>query len=206
MWRWTIRVYVSLVFFWVLLFCAVISLKELAYLLTKASFPWVSDWFGAHTLLTALLAGLIAGQVPVDSRLTGEGWFRAKDGKSFEGFKLDALRPWTWLIVTPVVVAGITALFLEESWSVFSFPTLIGLYDDLVVRNCSDVWAKKNWFDNSCNVQLVLLSPWVASIGYSIAPAIRKRGSQVFAEFRNSHEVSGVQEVSGENLKKVDSE
>ena len=204
--RWAIRVYVSFVLFVVFVFGAVVGLKELVRLLAYASFPWVGEWFSTHTLLTASIAGLLAGQVPVDSRLTGEGWFRTKEGNNFEGLKLDALRPWTWLIVTPISVLAVAALYFEESQSVYSSLTLSGLYSELVARNCSYVQANKYWFDNFCNVQLVILAPWVASIGYSIAPAIRKRGFKALALFRNSNERIGSQQEHRENFKKADSE
>lgn len=204
MWRWTSRVYVSFMLFWVLVFGTVVSLRVLAHLLTQASFPGASVWFASHVFLTALLAGWLAGQVPVDSRLTGEGWFRSKDGKTFEGLKLVQLRPWTWLMVTPIVILGITALFLKESRSVFSSTTLSSFLGDLISKNCSSVWAQKNWFDTSCNVQLVLLAPWVASIGYSIAPWVQKHGPQVLWALRSSRGADNAQEESRSNLKKAD--
>jgi hypothetical protein len=202
--RWIVRLYVSFVLFVVFVFCDVAALKEMAHLLAKAGLPAVSGWFSAHDFLAALFAGLFAGLVPVDSRLTGEGWFRSKHGRGFEGFRLDQLRPWTWLMVTPLVIFGVTALFLEETQSALSITTLSSFIGNLIARNCSDVWTQKNWFDTSCNVQLVLVAPWIASVGYSIAPIIRKRGSQVLLAIRNSGEITEVQQKSEKKLKKAD--
>ena len=205
MWRWVIRAYVILMIFLVLLFASVVVFKEVAHVFTMAGSPWLSEWFRGHALLTAFLAGVMAGQVPVDSRLTGEGWFRSKDGKSFEGFKLEALRRWTWLLLSPLLLIAVMAWWFEQDQSVFSGPTLTGIYRELLIRNCSDVWAHKYWFDNSCNIQMVLLAPWIASIGYSLAPALRKRGSLILHGLQKANEAShSVGESKGNLEKKAD--
>jgi hypothetical protein len=202
MWRWVIRAYVSLMIFLVLLFNSAVVFKEVAHVLTRVGSPLLSKWFSEHTLLTALFAGVMAGQVPVDSRLTGEGWFRSKDGKSFEGFKLEELRRWTWLLLSPLFLIGFVAWWFEQSQSVFSSPALSGVYHELLVRNCSNVWASKYWFDNSCNIQIVLIAPWVASIGYSLAPALRKRASLILHGLRNATEAGASAGKSQGNLEK----
>ena len=191
--------------FLVLLFASAIVLKEVAHVFSMAGFPWLSGWFRVHTLVTAFFAGVVAGQVPVDSRLTGEGWFRSKDGKSFESFKLEEFRLLTWLLLSPLFLIGLVAWWFEQSPSVLSTPTLTGFYHDLLMRNCSDVWARRYWFDNSCNLQMVLVAPWMASIGYSLAPTLRRRGSLVLHRLRNASEasVSGG-ERQGNSEKKAD--
>ena len=202
MWRWIIRAYVSLMVFLVLLFVSVVVFKEVAHLFTKAGSPWLSEWFAEHTLLTAFLAGLVAGQVPVGSRLTGEGWFQSKDGKSFEGFKLEELRRWTWLLLSPLFLIGVVVWWILQSQGAFSISALFAIYRDLLVRNCSNVWAQKYWFDDSCNIQMVFIAPWIASIGYSAAPILRKHGSLVLHGSRNSCEASGSLGKSPGNLDK----
>jgi hypothetical protein len=202
MWHWIIRAYVSLMIFLVLLFVCVVVVKEVAHLLTRAGSPWLSEWFGEHTLLTALIAGVVAGQVPVDSRLTGEGWFRSKDGKSFEGFKLEVLRRWTWLLLSPLFLIGVIVWWFRQSQSVFSSSALSGIYHELLMRNCSNLWARKYWFDNACNIQMVLIAPWMASIGYSLSPALRKRGSLILQGLRNSSKASASPGESQGNLEK----
>jgi hypothetical protein len=193
MWRWIVRAYISFMLFWVLLFGAFVSLKELSRLLAYTHFPGIFEWAAAHVLIAAFLAGLIAGQVPVDSRFTGERWFRSKDGSGFENLKLEKLRPWTWLAVTPIAVLGIGALFLELHRSVLSGLTLSSFLSDLVSKNCANVWTRRNWFDTFCNVQSVLLAPWVASIGYSISPFVQRRTLQFSAVLRNRRDASDVQ-------------
>jgi hypothetical protein len=205
MWRWIIRAYVSLMVFLVLLFVSVVVFKEVAHLLTWAGYSRLPDWFGEHTLLTALLAGVMAGQVPVDSRLTGEGWFRSKDGKSFEGFKLEVLRRWTWLLLSPLFLIGITVWWFQQDQSAFSSSAVSGIYHELLARNCSNVWARKYWFDNSCNIQMVLIAPWMASIGYSLAPTLRRCGSLILHGSRNSGEAgASPEEGQGNLVKKAD--
>ena len=124
-------------------------------------------------------------------RLTGEGWFRSKDGKSFEGFKLEELRRWTWLLLSPLFLIGVVVWWILQSQGAFSISALFAIYRDLLVRNCSNVWAQKYWFDDSCNIQMVFIAPWIASIGYSAAPILRKHGSLVLHGSRNTCEASG---------------
>jgi hypothetical protein len=205
MWRWIIRAYVSLMIFLFLLFVFVVGFKEIAHVFTRAGFPWLSEWFSAHALWTAFLVGIVAGQVSVDSRLTGEGWFRSKDGKSFEGFKLEQLRPWTWLMVSPILILGVLVWCFEQNQSVLSGPTLASFYHDLIMRNCSVAWTRRYWFDNSCNVQMLFIASWIASLGYSVAQAIRRRSSRIVNKFRGPNDLGDLQKESRMNLKKADS-
>jgi hypothetical protein len=192
MWRWILRAYVSFMLFWVLLFCAMLVLKELCRLLAYTFLPGILEWVGTHVFPAALLVGIVAGQAPVNSRFTGEKWFRSKDGNGFEDLKLETLRPWTWLMLTPIAVLGLTLMFLEQRQSVFSDLTFGHFLSELFLRSCADIWARKYWFDESCNVQSVLIVPWIASIGYSIAPAVQRFALLGFSVFRNSREESDV--------------
>lgn len=182
MWRWIIRTYVSLVVFVVLMFVEVVGINEVSHLLAITGFSWPLELIRTHLLLTALLAGVLAGQVPVDSRLTGKNWFRSKDGKSFEGFKLEELRPWTWLFISAIFLLVVVLVILEEAQGgEFSIRTFIIFCQEAFTRNCSEVIAHKNYFDESCNTQMVLIAPWVASIGYSLGPMIRGHGARLAA-------------------------
>lgn len=189
MWHWIIRIYVSLMVFLVLLFVSIVLLKEAAHLFLWVGSPWLSDWFRSHVLWASLLAGAMAGQVPVGSSLTGEGWFRSNDGKTFEGFKLEKLRRWTWLLISPLFLLGVVLWCTEQSESgVLSGLTLENFYHDFLGPNCSEVWARKYWFNTSCNMQFLFVASWMASIGYSLGPMVRKRGFALFRNMRNAPE------------------
>jgi hypothetical protein len=205
MWRWIIRTYVSLIVFVLLLFISLMVLKEAAHALTGAGFPWLAEWFRAHILLTAFLTGLIAGQAPVDSRLTGEGWFRSKDGKTFEGFRLEELRRWTWLLVAPLFMLGVVFWCLEQSQlGVLSRLTISNFYNSFLMPKCADVWARGYYFNNACNMQFLFVASWTASIGYSAGPIIRRAGQRLIRGFSHSSRESGGGE-SGDLMKKANS-
>jgi hypothetical protein len=205
MWRWIIRVYVSLMVFWILLFLSVATLKEVSHLFLRVDSPWLSVWMRSHLLWTAFLAGAIAGQVPVGTDFTGEGWFRSKDGKTFEGFRLEELRQWTWLILCPLFLLGVVVWWFENGQGILSSPTLVGFYRNVVMADCSSTWGQSNWFNSSCNTQLLFVASWLASIGYSLAPSIRALGSQALKALRNNGEAVIPAGEDPNILKKADS-
>jgi hypothetical protein len=175
--------------FLILLFCSVALLKEVSHLLLKVGLPWLSEWLHAHVLWTAFLLGVMAGQVAVGSNLTGEGWFRSKDGKTFEGFKLEELRRWTWLLVSPLFMLGVVLwCFEQRQSSLGSSFTLANFYHDFLMPNCSDVWGRGYWLNTSCNSQFLFVASWLASIGYSIGPLVRKKGATFLRSVRRGRE------------------
>jgi hypothetical protein len=174
MWRWIIRIYVSLMVFLVFLFVTIVAIRAGARLLVSAGSPMLIEWLRGHVLSSAFLTGMIAGFVPVGSSLTGEGWFRSKNGSTFEGFKLEEIRPWTWLILSPIFFLGVVVWCLEQSQSVLWSLTLASFYHNFLMPTCSDVWARGYWFNQSCNMQLLFVASWVSAIGYSLAPFVRR--------------------------------
>jgi len=197
MWRWIVRIYVSLMVFLVLLFCAVVSMREVSRLLLHFGSPWFLEWLRADVLWAALLAGVMAGQVPVGSSLTGEGWFRSKDGKTFEGFKLEELRPWTWLLISPLFLLGVVAwCFGQSQPGVTSGLTLSSFYHDFLMPSCPDVYARGYLLNTSCNMQLLFVASWMASIGYSLGPVVKMQGTKMLMSLRNKSESAGPVEAS----------
>jgi hypothetical protein len=173
--------------FVVLSFVSLVALKEVVRVLKWAGLSQVSLWFGAHVLSAAFLIGIVAGQFPVDSRLTGEKWFRSKDGTTYEGFKLDQLRRWTWMLILPLFVLGAVLWCLGQDPSGFSFSAF---YHGFLMPNCSEVWARKEWFNDSCNIHLIFVVPWIASIGYSLGPAIGTYTCKLAGSLHSTHEPS----------------
>jgi hypothetical protein len=111
MWRWVIRLYVSLIVFVLLLFGAGVLVIRVAHLLMKVGSPLLSQAIHAHILFTMFLLGMVAGQVHLGSNFTGRGWFRSKSGLTYEGFRLEKLKPWTWLFVSPLILLGGVLVF-----------------------------------------------------------------------------------------------
>lgn len=114
MWRWIVRVYASIVLFWFFMFCSGLALVRVAHALVKIGWPYLSQEIHTHLLLTMFLLGMITGCVTLGSNFTGTGWFRSKDGQSFEGFKFEEIKPWTWLFGVFIFGLGVVMWRLEQ--------------------------------------------------------------------------------------------
>jgi len=191
MWRWIIRVYVSFVIFVFLMFCSGVLLVRVAHLLVWAGSPLHLQLIHTHYLFTMLLLGVLAGQVVLGSNFTGRGWFQSKSGLIYEGFKREKIKPWTWLLVSPIFVLGVVGWVLERSESsIWSNITLVNFYNDILIPNCPLSWWKNHRLYPYCGEQLLCVGIWMASIGYSLAPLVRRHGSRLLRSMRNAHEVS----------------
>ena len=175
MWRWIIRVYVAFIVFVFLQFVFGAGLLQIDHLLFRIGFHGLNRLMHAHLLFTMLLMGLAAGQIYLGSNFTGRGWFRSRSGLTYEGFKLEELKPWSWLIVSPVLLAGIffwyaiqmeRGALVEINWH--------GFYQDFLMPECSNVKVLGIGGDTQCGIHLMFLGTWVAAVGYSLAPFVRK--------------------------------
>jgi len=191
MWRWIVRVWVSIVVFWISMFFNGAVLITVARLTARMGLPFLKELIQSHVLLSMFVLGVLAGQAVVGSNFTGRGWFRSKSGLTYEGFKLEIIKPWTWLLVSPVFVLGVVSWMLGRSESgVLSNVTLMSFYHDVVMPNCSLWWWKNFPLNPFCGVQLICVGVWMASIGYSIAPLVRKHGSRLLRALRGSNKVA----------------
>src|ERR1039458_3080700 len=187
MWRWIIRIYVSSVLFLFLLFCSGVLLIRVAHLLMKAGSPFLLQSIHAHVLLTMFLLGMAAGLTFLGSRFTGRGWFRSKDGQTYEGFRLEELKPWTWLFGSLIFLLGVVLWCLEQGEKgVLSNLTPANFYHDFVIPDCSSAWVigYKSEIAVACTMQLLFGGIWLASIGYSLAPMARRRSMSLLHSFR----------------------
>jgi len=191
MWRWIIRVWVSIVVFWILMFSCGGVLITVARLMTRIGLPFLTQLIQSHVLSSMFLLGVLAGQVVVGSNFTGRDWFRSKSGLTYEGFKLEKIKPWTWLLVSPVFLLGVLSWIQQRIESgVLSNLTLANFYQDVLMPNCSLSWWKNYQLYPYCGEQLLCVGVWMASIGYSLAPLVRRHGSRLLRSMRNAHEVS----------------
>ena len=186
MWRWVIRLYVSLIVFVLLLFGAGVLVIRVAHLLMKVGSPLLSQVIHAHILFTMFLLGMVAGQVHLGSNFTGRGWFRSKSGLTYEGFRLEKLKPWTWLFVSPLILLGTGFWYLERrDLGVLSGATLSGFYQGFLMPDCSNVvWATAYRDAIPCSMQLSFVGVWVAAAGYSFAPFIWRHGASLLRSLK----------------------
>lgn len=181
MWRWVIRIYVAFIVFLVLMFFSGMIFIKVERLLIRVGYPSLSRTAHEHPLAVIFLIGFAAGHLYLGSNFTGRGWFRSKSGLTYEGFKLEALKPWSWAIVSPVLLMGIAFWFqIQREDGTFAQIAWQSFYDGFLMPNCSNRRFFAISGDAACSVNLMFLGMWVASIGYSLAPIARKRVLRIF--------------------------
>jgi hypothetical protein len=122
------------------------------------------------------LLGMLAGQVYLGSNFTGRGWFRSKSGATYEGFKLEELKPWTWLILSPVLMLGVFFWFaVRGEAGLLGQTTLSDFYRGFLMPDCSNARLLAYKGDLTCSMHLMYFGTWIAAVGYSLAPAFRRR-------------------------------
>jgi hypothetical protein len=207
MWRWIIRVWASIVVFWISMFFSSAVVVMVARLMATVGLPFLVQLLHSHTLLSMFMLGVLAGQAVVGSNFTGRGWFRSKSGLTYEGFKLESLKSWTWILVSPVFVLGVVSWMLERSESgVLSNVTLTNFYHDVLMPNCSLSWWKNYRLYPFCGVQLICVGIWMASIGYSLAPLVRRHGFRLLRSILSANEGGVPVEKRQQNLMKEKTE
>jgi hypothetical protein len=160
---------------------------EVVRLIATAGLPFLLRFFHAHALLMMFLSGVLAGQVVLGSNFTGRGWFRSHDGLTYEGFKLEEIKPWIWLLVSPVFALGVIAWFQEQRGpGTLSSLSFVNFYHDVLMPNCSLSWWKNYPLYPFCGVQLIFVGTWIAAIGYSLAPLVRRSGSKLLRTMQPS--------------------
>lgn len=181
MWRWVIRIYVAFVVFVFLMFLFVVLVIELGNLFGRSLHFNVRHIAHEHPLLVMFLIGMAAGQIYLGSSFTGRGWFRSKSGLTYEGFRLEMLKPWTWVIVSPVLLAGVLFWYSaqKEAGTLPQFDWQ-SFYRGFLMPDCSNRRILGVSGDMACSLNLMFLGTWVASIGYSLAPVFRKRVRKLF--------------------------
>jgi len=184
MWRWIIRVYVAFIVFFVMMFISGVVLINANHLLVWANVANLSNFIHAHILLTMFLLGLVAGQVYLGSNFTGRGWFRSKSGMTYEGFKLETLKPWSWLIISPVLFAGLIFWFeIQKENGVFAQINWLNFYHGFLLPE-SPCYLHELGKNRSCGLNFMFLGTWIAAIGYSLAPYLRTGIKKVIFSLR----------------------
>jgi hypothetical protein len=175
MWRWLVRIYVAFVLFFLTMFIAIVGAVKVNRLLVLVGIAWLSRVMHAHPLVTIFLVGLIAGQVYLGSNITGRSWFRSKSGLTYEGFMLEKIKPWTWLMVLPISLCILFFVALEESHTVAMVHlSFLELVREATVPNCLAVPLKESYRFTACSTPMALSGSWLASVGYSLGPWTRR--------------------------------
>jgi hypothetical protein len=187
MWRWIIRIWASVVLFWCLTFMSGLALASLVHFSVRIEFFALRQWIRDHDLLAMFLLGVSAGMPALDSRFTGRGWFRSKTGLTYEGFKLAKIKKWMWLLASPVLVFGIVIWFEDHrERGALHGVSLSSFYHELLMPNCSGGGLLRYRGDTTCSTNLLTVGIWIASIGYSLAPAFRSRCARLLRSWRDT--------------------
>lgn len=185
MWRSIIRAYVAFVVFAFLQFVCGVGLLEINHFLIRLGFGGLNRLMQQYTLTMMFLLGLVAGMAYLGSNFTGRGWFRSKSGLTYEGFKLEALKRWTWLIASPILIAGIFFwVAIQKEGGVLAQTSWQGFYRGFLMPECSNRKILGIGSDSQCGLHLMFLGTWVAAVGYSLAPIIRKQVSSALTQLR----------------------
>ncbi len=185
--RWIIRIWVSVVVFWFQMFIAGLVLASLVHLSLRLGLFPLRQWIRDHDLLTMFLLGVCTGLPVLDSRFTGRGWFKSKSGLTYEGFKLEEIKRWMWLFISPVLILGVMVwVETQDGMGTLSGATFSSFYHELLMPNCSSGGLLRYRGDTTCSMNFLTVGTWLASVGYSLVPAIRSRGAMVLRTKRST--------------------
>jgi hypothetical protein len=185
MWRWIVRAYVAFVVFVFLQFVCGVGLLELNHFLIRYGYFRLNSLMHEYTLTVMFLLGLVAGMAYLGSNFTGQGWFRSKSGLTYEGFRLEAFKRWTWLIASPILIVGIFFwVAIQKENGVLAQINWLGFYRGFLMPECSNRKSLGIGSDLQCELHLMFLGMWVAAVGYSFAPIVRKQVLRVLKQLR----------------------
>lgn len=188
MWRWIIRIWISIVMFWFLTFMSGLILSSVVHLFLRMELVALRQAIRDHHLVAMFLLGLAAGLPVLGSRFTGRGWFRSKSGLTYEGFKLEEIKRWMWLLISPALMLGVFVWGeSQHGMGVLSGrAALSSFYHELVMPNCSSGGLLSYRGDTTCSASLLTVGIWLSAVGYSVAPAIRMGGAKLLRARRNT--------------------
>ena len=179
--RWIIRIWVSIVVFWFMMFMSGMVLASAVHLSLRMDLPFLRENIRHHDLLTMFLLGVMTGLPVLGSGFTGRGWFRSKRGLTYEGFKLEAIKRWMWLLISPVLFVGVIAwIETQREGGVLFSVTWSSFYHGFLMPDCANRPLLRYTGDTTCIMNLLFVGTWLASVGYSLAPIVRRHGAKLW--------------------------
>jgi hypothetical protein len=105
----------------------------------------------------------------------------------YEGFMLEKIKPWTWLMVLPISLCILVLLALDESHTgELSHLSFLGFVSEVTVPNCSAIPLKESYRYTDCSTPMLLSGSWLASVGYSLGPVTRKMVASIARRRRSA--------------------
>jgi hypothetical protein len=207
--RWIPRFLLCIFFYSISIYVIGKLADFLAFLLAKSGSPDLSQMLHEHIFVRALLVGLLAGLVPLQTWVAAIGVFNPKHEILLRRLNPDRLKSWVFVFLSPVAVFALLRWIMQwhENSSQYSSvlqttsPYRISdLFNGFFSTDCS-IASESNvfWRDGygfSCLVHRQLIAIWLIAIGYSLAPAVSKRVIPLF----NMDHPDPMDEPSPENI------
>lgn len=173
--RWLLRLYVFFILFFALLFLHSLVLVILVRRLQHFGVGEPSRFIHDHLLLTMLLLGTLVGYGQWGANLTGLTWFRSKSGLVWEGFRLEKIKPWAWILVSPALPVGLFFWFeIHMAGGALETLSWKNLFEGFFKPNCSAVQIFRIGGEQNCFLHLLFVGTWMAAVGCSLAPGLRR--------------------------------
>jgi hypothetical protein len=207
--RWIPRFLLCIFFYSISIYVVGRLTDVLAYILTKSGSPYLWQMLHEHIFIRALLVGLLAGLIPLQTWMAATGVFNPKHIILLKRLNPDRLKPWVFVFLSPVIIIALsrwTIQWLEnrrlsssvlQTDSAYPFSEFFNGFfstDCSIASESNIFWRDEYGF--SCMMHRQWIAIWLIAIGYSLAPAVRKRVIPLF----NTNHPDPIDEPSTENI------
>jgi hypothetical protein len=207
--RWIPRFLLCIFFYSISIYVIGRLADVLAFLFAKSGSPDLWQMLHEHIFVRALLVGLLAGLVPLQTWIAATGVFNPKHVIFLKRLNPDRLKPWVFVFLSPVIVFALLRWAMQwyenssrnssvlQATSPYRFSEFFNGFfstDCSIVSESNMFW--RDGYGFSCLVHRQLIAIWLIAIGYSLAPAVRKRVMPLF----NMDHPDPIDEPSTENI------
>ncbi|MGA3345203.1 MAG: hypothetical protein ABSC76_10080 [Terracidiphilus sp.] len=191
--RWIPRFLLCIFFYCISIFVVGRLVNVLAYLLTKGGSPELWQLLHQHFFVRSFIVGLLAGIVPFRTWIAATGIINPKHARLLKRLNPDRLKPWVFAYLSPVFVIALLRWIMQwyENSSQYSSVLqttssyrISELFNGFFSTDCSGAGESaffwRDGYGLSCMVHVQSIAIWLIAIGYSLAPAVRKRAIPLF--------------------------
>ena len=203
--RWFPRFVLYFLFYFVSIEIVGRTANGLAHLLAKIGSPELWQALHLHLFARALVVGLLAGLVPLQTWIAATGILNPRLVRIIRRLKPDRLKPWKIVFLSPVVLLALATWTLQwfENSSKYSSVLrttspyrLSEIFNGFLSTDCSGAGGSGVFWGDSYGIQCMIhaqsIAIWLIAVGYSLSPVFRKRVLPLF-----TGEGSALQNESG---------
>jgi hypothetical protein len=163
--------------------------EAVGYVLVLCGSPELWKDLHEHPFGRSLVVGLLAGFIPLQTLLSASGFINVRYTQILKRLNPDGLKSWIFVFFSPVIILCLLSWMIDwfalrsRHSSVLQTTSpypMSEFFDGFLSTNCSnftdlrgDMWGERWKF--SCLIHVQLISIWMLTIGYSLAPFVRKR-------------------------------